>query len=112
MSSSEGSYSYIKNRFINNDHHFTDSLFTGDLQKNKTGSWNDQLSAGDQANYFLDFSKLPATDLTEFENKPFKLLGYGKQSETGKEYYPVSLPRLFDVLIFLRRTSHTTALFN
>lgn len=113
MSSSEGSYSYIKNRFINNDHHYTDSLFTGDLQKNKTGSWNELLSAGDTKNYFLDFSKVPVNDRTEFEKeKHFRLMGYGKQSETWKEYYPVSLPRLFDVLIFLKKTSHTTALFN
>jgi erythromycin esterase len=112
FSSGNGSYSYIKNRFINNDHHFTDSLFTGILQKNKAGSWNESLSGNISDNYFLDFSKLNTAERSEFDKKKsLKLMGYGKQSETEKEYYEVSLVQLFDVLIFMKNTTQTTALF-
>ncbi|MET0394752.1 MAG: erythromycin esterase family protein [Chitinophagaceae bacterium] len=113
MSSGQGSYSYIKNRFINDDHDFTDSLFTGELQPNQAGSWNEALVHNRDENFYLDFSRLSIADRGEFEKvRSLKLLGYGKQSDKGKDFYPVALPRLFDVLIFLRNTTHTTALFN
>ncbi|WP_262915875.1 hypothetical protein [Chitinophaga filiformis] len=41
-----------------------------------------------------------------------KFLGYGIESDVAREYYDVSLTRLFDLLIFLKETTHTTALFN
>lgn len=113
MGSTEGSYSYIKNRFINNDHNFRDSLFTGNLRSSKAGSWNEILAANTTADFFLDFSKLNAAERNEFgKMKPLKLMGYGKESETKKEYYDVSLTQLFDVLIYIRKTSHTDAIFN
>ena len=40
------------------------------------------------------------------------MLGYNEESDKGKEYYDVSLGELFDVLIFLKETTQTTALFN
>jgi erythromycin esterase-like protein len=40
------------------------------------------------------------------------MLGYREESDTAKEYYNVSLEKLFDVLIFLKETTQTTALFN
>ncbi|MBC9913040.1 erythromycin esterase family protein [Chitinophaga varians] len=112
MSSGEGSYSYIKNRFINDDHHFTDTLYHGILRPNKTGSWNELLMNNVSGDYFLDFSRLTAAERTGFdEKKTLKLMGYGKQREKEEEYYEVSLARMFDILIFLRKTAHTTALF-
>jgi erythromycin esterase len=113
MSSSQGSYSYIKSRFINDDHNFTDTLFADTLKKNKTGSWNELLTGNTSDKYFLDFSKLTPEERTEFDKKKtLKLMGYGKQSDTGKEFYNVSVSQLFDVLIFLRNTTHTTKVFN
>jgi erythromycin esterase len=113
MSSGQGSYSYIKNRFINNDHHFTDSLFNDNLHKPKADSWNELFMGNASQNYFLDFSKLNTTERIDLDKKrPLKIMGYGKESDTAKEYYDISLGQLFDVLIFLKNTTHTTALFN
>jgi erythromycin esterase len=113
MSGGQGSYSYIKNRFINNDHHFTDSLFNGILHQPKAGSWNELLMGNTTENYLLDFSKLNTAERIELDKKrPLKVMGYGKESDTAKEYYDISLGQLFDVLIFLKSTTHTTALYN
>lgn len=113
MSSGQGSYSFMKNRFINDDHNFTDSLFKGILYSSKTGSWNELLMNNTTSNYFLNFSRLTTTEQNEFnKQRPLKLLGYGKEDEKDKAYYNISLVRLFDVLIFLKETNQTTALFN
>jgi erythromycin esterase len=113
MSGGQGSYSYIKNRFINNDHHFTDSLFNDVLHQRKADSWNELLMRNTAENYLLDFSKLNTTERIDLDKKrPLKVMGYGKESDTAKEYYDISLVQLFDVLIFLKNTTHTTALFN
>jgi erythromycin esterase-like protein len=113
MSSGQGTYSYIKNHYINNDHLFADSLFNGTLHTGKAGSWNELLMQNGSGNYFLDFSRLTTTERNEFDKqRPLKLMGYGRESDTAKEYYNISLVRLFDVLIFLKETTHTTALFN
>lgn len=113
MSSGQGSYSYIKNRFINNDHNFNDSLFKGDLHTSKTGSWNELLLNNTTSNYYLNFSRLATAEQNEFKKqRPIKFLGYGKEDDKLSDYYNISLSQLFDVLIFLKETTQTTALFN
>ena len=113
MSSGQGSYSYIKNRFINNDHNFTDSLFKGMLHTSKTRSWNETLMNNTTGNFYLDFSRLTEAEQTEFnKQRPLKFLGYGLEDDKASAYYDISLARLFDVLIFLKETHQTTALFN
>lgn len=113
MSSGQGSYSYIKNRFINNDHNFTDSLFKGMLHKEKTGSWNELLMNNTTSNYYLNFSHLTTAEQNEFnKQRPIRFLGYGMEDEKLNDYYNIALTRLFDVLIFLKETTQTTALFN
>jgi erythromycin esterase-like protein len=113
LSGSQGSYSYIKNRFINNDHQFTDSLFNGNLHAGKPNSWNELLMKNTTGNYLLDFSKLNLEERNELNKpRPLKMLGYNMESDSAKEYYDISLVQLFDVLIFLSNTTHTTALFN
>jgi erythromycin esterase len=113
ISGGQGSYSFIKNRFINDDHNFTDSLFKGMLHTSKTGSWNETLMNNTTANFFLDFSRLTEAERTELnKQRPLKLLGYGREDDKASDYYDVSLAQLFDVLIFLKETSQTTALFN
>ena len=113
MSSGQGSYSYIKNRFINNDHNFTDSLFKGMLHTSKTRSWNETLMNNTTGNFYLDFSRLTVTEQSEFNKQtPLKFLGYGLEDDKASDYYNISLARLFDVLIFLKETNQTTALFN
>lgn len=113
MSSGQGSYSYMKNRFINDDHHFNDSLFKGILHPAKTGSWNELLMTNTSSNYFLHFSQLSIAEQNEFSNtKTLKTLGYGQEDKKLSDYYDVSLSKLFDVLIFLKETNQTTPLFN
>jgi erythromycin esterase-like protein len=113
MSGGRGSYSYIKNRIINDDHHYTDSLFTGILHKSKAGSWNELFMENTAGNFLLDFSKLSTPERSGFDKmRPLKLMGYGKESDTQREYYDISLTSLFDVLIFLKETTATGALFN
>lgn len=111
MGSSEGSYSYMKARFINNDHVFNDSLFSASLHSPQANSWNEWLLSNVPGNYLLDFSRLSVPDREEWEqDRLLKILGYGKESDTGKDYYNVSLTRLFDVLLFMKRTEATTPL--
>lgn len=113
MSGGQGSYSFIKIRNINNDHNFTDSLFTGRLHPGKAGSWNELLLKNTSGNYYLDFSRLSPAERNKLNKKrSIKMLGYSEESDKGKEYYDVSLGKLFDVLIFLKETTQTTALFN
>jgi erythromycin esterase-like protein len=113
ISGGQGSYSYIKNRFINNDHNFTDSLFKGILHTGKTGSWNELLMNNATGNYYLNFSRLTTAEQNEFnKQRPIKFLGYSMENEKLSDYYDISLTKLFDVLIFLKETTQTTALFN
>jgi erythromycin esterase-like protein len=113
MSGGQGSYSYIKNRRINDDHNFTDSLFKGMLHQSKTGSWNELLLNNTTSSYYLNFSRLATTEQNEFnKQRPIKFLGYSKEDDKLSDYYNTTLPKLFDVLIFLKETTQTTALFN
>ncbi len=113
ISSSEGNYSYMKGRFINNDHDFTDSLFTATLKPVPAGSWNDLLAKQEKEKFFLDFSKSTGAAHQQLDQpKQLKVLGYGKESEGAKDYYQVSLPKMVDVLLYYRKTSQTTPLFN
>lgn len=113
MSGGQGNYSYIKNRLINDDHNYTDSLFKGMLHTSKTGSWNETLMNNTTGGFYLDFSRLNAAEQTEFnKQRPLKFLGYGKEDDKASDYYDISITRLFDVLIFLKETNQTTALFN
>lgn len=110
LSGGLGSYSYITNRFINDDHDFSDSLLNATLTAPADSSWNGQLLMTKPAAFLVDLHKLTPAEFTEWKKpRMMKMLGYGKQS--GRDFYPVSLPELFDVLIFLKKTKHTTALF-
>jgi erythromycin esterase len=65
------------------------------------------------SNYYLNFSRLATAGQNEFnKQRPIKFLGYGKEDDKEKDYYDISLTQLFDVLIFLKETTQTTALFN
>lgn len=111
LSGGTGSYSYINTRLINIDHNFKDSLLHANLLPIEANSWNQTLNDAKPAAYLIDFSKLSAADRAEWEKpRNIRMLGYNKETKTGN-YYPVSLPVLFDALIFLKETHHTTAIF-
>jgi erythromycin esterase-like protein len=111
LSGGTGSYSYINVRAINADHDFRDTLFHADYLPVAPGSWNQQLSTIKPAAFLVNFAKLSAFERVEWEKpRTIKMLGYNK--EKGEQnYYPVSLPQMFDALIFVKETHHTTALF-
>ena len=112
LSGGAGSYSYITTRMINADHDFSDTLFHASLLPTATGSWNQQFNAGRPAAFLINFAQLSASERAEWEKpRTIKMLGYGKEVSAEKNYYPVSLPQMFDALIFLKETHHTTALF-
>ena len=112
LSGGTGTYSYIENRFINNDHDFSDSLFNAELHEPVKNSWNKELMSLSSTGFLLDFSTLSEAERAEVKKqRSLKMLGYGKESKDGKEYYPVVLTDLFDALIFLPETRHTTPIF-
>lgn len=112
LSGGTGSYSYINVLNINADHHFKDTLFQAALLPVLAGSWNQQLSEPKPAAFLVNFARLSTSERAEWEKpRTIKMLGYNKEKSTDKNYYPVSLPQLFDALIFLKETHHTTALF-
>lgn len=112
LSGGAGSYSYITTRMINADHDFKDTLFHAPLLPTATGSWNQQFNEARPAAFLVDFAKLSAGERAEWEKpRTIKMLGYGKEISADKDYYPVSLPQMFDALIFLKETHHTSALF-
>jgi erythromycin esterase len=83
------------------------------LHTSKTGSWNETLINNRTGNFYLNFSRLTEAEQNEFnKQRPLKLLGYGLEDDKASAYYDISLARLFDVLIFLKETNQTTALFN
>ncbi|WP_276484083.1 erythromycin esterase family protein [Paraflavitalea pollutisoli] len=111
LSGGTGTYSYINTRFINVDHTFKDSLLHANLYPIEANSWNQTFNDAQPAAYLIDFAKLSAADRAEWAKpRPIKMLGYNKATKTGN-YYPVTLPNMFDALIFLKETRHTTALF-
>ena len=112
LCTAEGSYSYINNRFINDDHNFDDTLFNTSFLPVEKTSWNNVFSHYNMNSFLLDFTKLKKAAAAFFsEMKPFRVLGYRKQANQQSTYYAASPYKLYDLLIFIRKTSHTTALF-
>lgn len=112
MSSANGNYSYIRNRFINDDHVFNDTLFTAAFRETKYNSWNHLLAANKSEKFVLDLGRIHSADSADFyRSKDIRIQGYRKEGGSYSEFYPVSLPRMFDMILFLRNTTATTALF-
>lgn len=111
LSSANGSYSYINTRFINADHHFRDSLLHATLLPVEAGSWNQTFSEAKPAAYLINLAHLTTAERDAWSKpRPIKMLGYGKEKGKGN-YYPVSLTKMFDAVIFLKESHHTTAIF-
>ena len=108
LSTAEGTYSYMKNRFINDDHHYTDTLFPASLLPVKAGSWHDYLSRAAPGNYYVPLSKSNKHDAAFFDTvKPFRAIGYLKENPE-QTYYNAALRSLYDLLIFYHQTHATT----
>lgn len=105
MSTGGGTYSYINNRFINGDHIYDDTLFTAQSRDPKDSSWNKEAIALYSRPTLFSASQLPAAEIL------FRIQGYRHESGEYKEYYPVNLSRMFDLLVFIPATTATEGLF-
>lgn len=107
-----GTYSYLKKPFINDDHDFSDTLFQATLLPLKKNSWNEYLNSQKPVNYLIRFNSLNQQQIEFFNSKkPFRAVGY-KKEVPEKTNFDTQLYPLFDLLIFLRKTNHTTPLLN
>ncbi|GLU43600.1 hypothetical protein Musp01_12240 [Muricauda sp. NBRC 101325] len=105
----DGTYSYMEEKFINEDHIFTEQLKTERLKPNQSTYWEDILGQNGNS-FFLDTSILYEILNTNDIIGPTKLIGYGKETEDDGYYIP--LVKNFDGLIFLKTTRATTPIFN
>lgn len=105
LSSLKGSYSHIKNRFINDDHSYDDKLKKSSLNFQPKNSWESILNEVNDGNAYY-------FETQDFEDKDIythlKLLGYGQ--ETEEDYYKLSPLKMFDSLFFLETTNATIPL--
>lgn len=112
MTTGNGTYSYINNRFINGDHVFDDTLHTGTFREARDSSWNKVFIENTSEKFVLDFSGLSPADSASFiATKKLRVQGYRKEGQTYSEFYSVSLARMFDMILFLRNTRATDGLF-
>ncbi|NCI51347.1 erythromycin esterase family protein [Sediminibacterium roseum] len=112
LSSANGHYSYITNRFINGDHVFDDTLHTTAFRETKDSSWNQLLAQNKSKSFVLDLTKITKADSAAFaEPRKLRIQGYRKESATYNEFYPICLPRMYDMILFLRNTTATDGLF-
>ncbi|ETN94648.1 erythromycin esterase family protein [Zhouia amylolytica] len=106
MSSLNGTYSFIEEKFINGDHKFNDRLIKGYLSNQPKITW--ETIFGDQVNDAYCF-QTNNINMHEDIRGVLKLVGYRKESE--KDYYQLSPFKMFDTIIFIRTTEATTPLF-
>lgn len=105
-----GTYSYINNQFINDDHDFSDTLLYAPHLPSAKGSWNEYLYNRKGNNYIIKLNSLNQEQADLFKTKkPLREIGY-KIDKPEKTYFNTALYPLFDILVYLRKTSHTTAL--
>lgn len=106
MSSSKGSYYYIENPRINNDHSYDDKLLKADLNFQPNNSWEKIFTEIDKNAFYFETKELADDQI--FEN--LKLLGYPQEQET--DYYKLSPLKIFDTIFFIETTNATQPLFN
>jgi erythromycin esterase-like protein len=104
LSSLSGSYSHIKNRFINDDHSYNEKLKQNSLNYQPKNSWESTLSEIDDDAFYFDTQDFKDEHI--YTN--LKLLGYGE--ETKNDYYKLSPLEMFDSLFFIKTTKATTPL--
>ncbi|MBM1107681.1 erythromycin esterase family protein [Aurantibacter crassamenti] len=108
LSSLNGSYSYMENKFINDDHDYSDRLLNTTLKHQPKNSWESIFNQIETDAYYMNM----ATVKKELNNDALfgslKLIGYGEEKES--DYYFLSPLDMFDTLIFIKRTLATTPL--
>ncbi len=109
LSTSEGTYSFIENRFINDDRIYNDELLQDSFVFTKVNSWEKLFSEVDSDAYYFEFNKYSRIRFKNSMAKYLKLVGYTIESD--KDYYLLSPQELFDAIIFIKETTATIPLF-
>ncbi len=104
-----GSYSYIENKFINGDHFYNDKLKQVKMQSIEIPLWENVLALNGNA-FYLDFYALNQELKTDKIIGATRLIGYAKEEE--RDIYHLQFPKLFDSLIFIEDTHATTPLLD
>ncbi|WP_421823773.1 erythromycin esterase family protein [Flagellimonas oceanensis] len=109
LSTLNGSYSFIDQKFINGDHDYTEKLKTTDFTSHKGLYW-ENVMALNGSSFYTDMSILKKELGTSEIIGPTRLIGYSKESE--KDIYYLPIVQDFDSLIFIEETNSTTPIFN
>lgn len=108
LSSLNGTYRYMDNRFVNDDHSYTDKLKLGTLSSQPELSWEGIMGELGNAPFYIISEGMNS----EFDGQTVfgkgKLLGYAKESK--EDYYDENPFSMFDGLIFIKNTTATTPL--
>lgn len=108
LNSLNGTYRYMENNFINDDHLYTDELKLGLLSSQPELSWEGIMGEIGNAPFYIISEDMNS----QFDGQTVfgkgKLLGYAKESK--EDYYDVYPFSMFDGLIFIKNTTATTPL--
>lgn len=108
LMSGNGNYSYIENKFINDDDVYSDILISSSFLELNKNSWNNFFSRNKK--YWKKY--IGVKDLINIPNdkKKMRLVGYGKEM-LDQDYYDVpKLSDLYDAIIFVKYSRKTTSL--
>lgn len=106
--SADGKYSYIENKFINDDAVYDDKLLSTDFLELNQNSWNSVLAKNEL--YCNKYSNKASLSNLPEEKRKIRLVGYGKE-EKDKDYYEISkLSDVYDAIILLKNTLNSNSL--
>ncbi|WP_179213155.1 erythromycin esterase family protein [Maribacter sedimenticola] len=103
-----GSYSYINEKYINGDHSYNEKLKTESFKPIDSLFWENKLSKINNS-FILDMTDLKNELITDRLIGPTRLIGYSKESEEDIYYLP--LIKNFDTMIFIKETNSTKPIF-
>jgi erythromycin esterase-like protein len=110
MSSFSGSYSYIKQPMINNDHDFGDQLFTANYPTPPNNTFEEKLAQNTSTAYYFPVTQNIKSLCEKQPKQKLKLFGYGINTE--KDYYEVNPAVMYDYVLFVKNTTATKPLFS
>ncbi|SDI25053.1 erythromycin esterase family protein [Winogradskyella thalassocola] len=104
----KGNYSYMNEKFINDDHNYTEKLKNASFQSTEKLLWENAF-AQNSSSFYIHTSELKNELKTDKIFGATKLLGYSIESEEDIYYIPIL--KNFDSLIFIEDTHSTTPIF-
>lgn len=105
----QGSYSFIDEKFINGDHFYNDKLRKADILSIETPLW-ENIFALNGNSFYLNLSALKNELKTDEINGPIRFIGYHKESNENIYWLPFA--KYFDSLIFVNNTNATRPLLD